>query len=95
REPYRLEGKKTLGYELAEQFDGDLPDVVVYPTGGGTGLIGMWKAFEELETLGWVRPGNRPRMVVVQADGCAPMVRAYEGGARRAERWSDPITYAS
>jgi len=95
REPYRLEGKKTMGYELAEQFDGDLPDVVVYPTGGGTGLIGMWKAFEELERLGWIPAGRRPKMVVVQADGCAPMVRAYESGAERAERWPDPVTYAS
>lgn len=95
REPYRLEGKKTMGYELAEQFDGDLPDVVVYPTGGGTGLIGMWKAFDELEQLGWIPAGRRPRMVVVQADGCAPMVRAYECGAKRAERWPNPETYAS
>ena len=95
REPYRLEGKKTMGYELAEQFDGDLPDVVVYPTGGGTGLIGMWKAFDELEQLGWIPAGRRPRMVVVQADGCAPMVRAYERGAKRAERWPNPETYAS
>jgi threonine synthase len=95
REPYRLEGKKTMGYELAEQFDGDLPDVVVYPTGGGTGLIGMWKAFDELEELGWIPTGKRPRMVVVQADGCAPMVRAYESGAARAERWPNPVTYAS
>jgi len=95
REPYRLEGKKTMGYELAEQFDGDLPDVVVYPTGGGTGLIGMWKAFAELESLGWIPAGRRPRMVVVQADGCAPMVRAYECGAARAERWPNPVTYAS
>ena len=95
REPYRLEGKKTMGYELAEQFDGQLPDVVVYPTGGGTGLIGMWKAFDELEQLGWIPAGKRPRMVVVQSDGCAPMVRAYESGAARAERWANPVTYAS
>lgn len=95
REPYRLEGKKTMGYELAEQFDGDLPDIVVYPTGGGTGLIGMWKAFDELEQLGWIPSGRRPKMVVVQADGCAPMVRAYECGAARAERWPNPATYAS
>jgi threonine synthase len=95
REPYRLEGKKTMGYELAEQFDWTLPDVVVYPTGGGTGLIGMWKAFEELERLGLVESGGRPRMVVVQAAGCAPMVEAFEQGRDGAERWEDPRTYAS
>jgi threonine synthase len=95
REPYRLEGKKTLGYELAEQFDWDLPEVVVYPTGGGTGLVGMWKAFEELEQLGLVRGGRRPRMVVVQATGCAPMVRAFEAGEASAEPWRHPFTYAS
>jgi len=95
REPYRLEGKKTLGYELAEQFDWDLPDVLIYPTGGGTGLIGMWKAFEEMEELGLIARGRRPRMVVVQANGCAPMVRAYESGARAAPRWEHPVTYAS
>lgn len=95
REPFRVEGKKTMGYELVEQFGWDLPDVVVYPTGGGTGLIGMWKAFEELEQLGILAPGFRPRMVVVQAAGCAPMVRAFEAGATRAERWLNPRTYAS
>lgn len=95
REPYRLEGKKTMGYELAEQFDWSLPDVVVYPTGGGTGLIGMWKAFEELEQLGILAPGFRPRMVVVQSTGCAPMVRAFEAGSKQAERWQHPRTYAS
>lgn len=95
REPYRLEGKKTMGYELAEQFDWELPDVVVYPTGGGTGLIGMWKAFEEMEQLGLVEQGHRPRMVVVQAAGCAPMVRAFERNEKRAERWLEPRTYAS
>ncbi|HKQ62611.1 MAG TPA: threonine synthase, partial [Candidatus Polarisedimenticolaceae bacterium] len=81
REPYRLEGKKTMGYELAEQLGGELPDVVIYPTGGGTGLVGMWKAFEELERLEWLAPGRRPRMVVVQASGCAPIVAAFEAGA--------------
>jgi threonine synthase len=95
REPYRLEGKKTMGYELAEQFDWDLPDVIVYPTGGGTGLIGMWKAFEEMEQIGLLDAGIRPRMVVVQAAGCAPMVRAFERDAERAERWPEPRTYAS
>jgi len=95
REPYRLEGKKTMGYELAEQLDWSLPDVVIYPTGGGTGLIGMWKAFEEMERIGLIPSGDRPRMVVVQAAGCAPMVRAFEQGLERAERWVDPQTYAS
>jgi threonine synthase len=94
REPYRLEGKKTLGYELAEQLGWRLPDVVVYPTGGGTGLIGMWKAFRELEQLGLVR-GKRPRMIAVQAAGCAPIVRAWDARAQEAERWPDPRTYAS
>ncbi len=95
KEPYRLEGKKTMGYELAEQLGWTLPDVVVYPTGGGTGLIGMWKAFEELEQLGLVAAGRRPRMVSVQAARCAPIVRALETGAPRAERWDNPRTYAS
>jgi threonine synthase len=95
KEPYRLEGKKTMGYELAEQFDWDLPDVVVYPTGGGTGLVGMWKAFEELEQLGLVSPGRRPKMVSVQATGCAPIVRAFEGGETKATKWERPRTYAS
>jgi threonine synthase len=94
REPYRVEGKKTLGYELAEQLDWSLPDVIVYPTGGGTGLIGMWKAFAEMEALGWVR-GDRPRMVVVQAEGCAPMVRAFQASRTTAERWSDAHTIAA
>jgi threonine synthase len=94
REPYRLEGKKTMGYELAEQLDWRLPDVVVYPTGGGTGLIGMWKSFEEMEQLGLLTVGRRPRMVVVQAAGCAPLVKAHRDGAARAERWPDPKTYA-
>jgi threonine synthase len=94
REPYRLEGKKTLGYEIAEQLDWTLPDVIVYPTGGGTGLVGMWKAFSELERLGWIPVGRRPRMVVVQAEGCAPIVRAHQRGAEAAEVWKDPRTYA-
>lgn len=95
REPYRLEGKKTLGYELAEQLGWELPDAIVYPTGGGTGLVGMWKAFEELEQLGLCAAGRRPRMVVVQAAGCAPLVRAFEEGAERAAAWPRPQTYAS
>ena len=81
KEPYRVEGKKTLGYELAEQLGWTLPDVIVYPTGGGTGLIGMWKAFDEMEQLGWIN-SQRPRMVSVQAAGCAPIVRAFEEGKR-------------
>jgi threonine synthase len=85
KEPYRLEGKKTMGFELAEQLGWRWPDWIVYPTGGGTGLIGMWKAFEELEAIGWIAPGRRPRMVSVQADGCAPIVRAFEAGRDRAE----------
>jgi threonine synthase len=85
KEPYRLEGKKTMAYELAEQLDWRLPHWIVYPTGGGTGLIGMWKAFEEIEAIGWVPPGCRPRMVSVQADGCAPIVKAFEAGAIVAE----------
>jgi threonine synthase len=95
REPYRIEGKKTMGYELAEQFDWELPEVILYPTGGGTGLIGMWKAFDELEQLGLLRSRKRPRMISVQAAGCAPIVRAHAAGASSAEPWSDPRTYAS
>ena len=94
REPYRLEGKKTMGYELAEARGWTLPDAIVYPTGGGTGLIGMWKAFDELEALGWIGPA-RPRMVSVQAAGCAPIVAAYEAGAERAEPVREPRTVAS
>jgi threonine synthase len=93
KEPYRIEGKKTMGYELAEQLDWKLPDVIIYPTGGGTGLIGMWKAFDEMEKLGWVGP-QRPRMVTVQSDGCAPMVRAFHEGAEFAETWKDAKTLA-
>ena len=95
KEPYRVEGKKTMGYELAEQLGWELPDVVIYPTGGGTGLIGMWKAFEEMEQLGWIEPGRRPRMVSVQAEGCAPIVRAFEAGAEAAELWQGAHTVAS
>jgi threonine synthase len=94
KEPYRLEGKKTMGFELAEQLEWRWPDVVVYPTGGGTGLIGMWKAFEELEAIGWVEPGRRPRMVSVQAEGCAPIVRAFEQGRTSAESPERPHTIA-
>ena len=94
KEPYRVEGKKTLGYELAEQFDWELPDVIIYPTGGGTGLIGMWKAFDEMEQLGW-SGSRRPRMVTVQASGCAPIVRAFETGKRFADEFPDAETVAS
>jgi threonine synthase len=94
KEPYRVEGKKTMGLELAEDLGWRLPDVIVYPTGGGTGLIGMWKAFAEMETLGWIS-GARPRMVSVQADGCAPIVRAFERGEETAAPWEDPRTEAS
>lgn len=94
KEPYRIEGKKTLGYELAEQLDWTLPDVIIYPTGGGTGLIGMWKAFDEMEAMGWI-DGKRPRMVTVQAAGCAPIVRAFEEGKRFADEFPDAATVAS
>ncbi len=93
REPYRVEGKKTMGLELAEDLGWRLPDAIVYPTGGGTGLIGMWKAFDELEALGFIGP-ERPRMISVQAEGCAPIVRAFERGERRAERWEGAATRA-
>ena len=94
KEPYRVEGKKTLGYELAEQLDWKLPDVIVYPTGGGTGLIGMWKAFDEMEQMGWIGR-ERPRMVTVQSTGCAPIVRAFEEGKRFAEMFDNAQTVAS
>jgi threonine synthase len=94
KEPYRVEGKKTLGYELAEQFNWELPDVIIYPTGGGTGLIGMWKAFDEMEQLGWIG-SKRPRMVTVQATGCAPIVRAFEDGKRFADEFPNAETVAS
>ncbi len=94
KEPYRIEGKKTMGLELAAQFGWDLPDAIFYPTGGGTGLIGMWKAFDELERLGWIG-SKRPRMYAVQASGCAPIVRAFEAGVEHAERWEDAHTVAA
>jgi threonine synthase len=94
KEPYRIEGKKTLGYELAEQLGWKLPDVIVYPTGGGTGLIGMWKAFDEMEKLGWIG-AERPRMVTVQAAGCAPIVTAFEEGKRFADEFPNAATVAS
>ncbi|MEZ5557711.1 MAG: threonine synthase [Pseudomonadales bacterium] len=94
KEPYRIEGKKTMGLELAEQFGWQLPDAIFYPTGGGTGLIGMWKAFEELEQLGWIG-SRRPKMFAVQADGCAPIVRAFEAGTEHAELWQNARTVAA
>jgi threonine synthase len=94
KEPYRIEGKKTMGLELAEQLGWDVPDVILYPTGGGTGLIGMWKAFAELEAIGFLAK-KRPRMVAVQASGCAPMVRAFEEGTEHAARWENAHTIAS
>lgn len=94
KEPYRLEGKKTMGLELAEQMDCTVPDVIVYPTGGGTGLIGMWKAFNELERMGWIGP-KRPRLVSVQAEGCAPIVRAFHAKAEYAEPWQNAHTVAA
>ncbi len=95
KEPYRLEGKKTMGLELAEQLDWQLPDVILYPTGGGTGLIGMWKAFQELRELGWLKSSRMPRMISCQSDGCAPIVRAFEAGTRFAEPFANPRTVAS
>ena len=94
KEPYRVEGKKTMAYEIIEQLAGLVPDAMIYPTGGGTGLVGMWKAFGEMEELGWTS-GRRPRMFAVQATGCAPMVRAFTQGAERAEEWTNPKTIAS
>jgi threonine synthase len=94
KEPYRIEGKKTMGFELAEQLGWQVPDVIFYPTGGGTGLIGMWKAFAELEAIGFIGP-ERPRMVAVQAEGCAPIVRAFDAGESHATRWENAHTIAS
>ncbi|HUB50966.1 MAG TPA: threonine synthase [Terracidiphilus sp.] len=95
KEPFRVEGKKTMGYELVEQLGWEYPDAVFYPTGGGVGLIGMWKAFGELEELGWVKPGRRPRMIAVQAAGCAPVVRAFDQHAGTSEMWQNAATFAS
>ena len=94
KEPYRVEGKKTMGYELAEQLNWELPDVILYPTGGGTGLIGMWKAFDEMEWMGWIG-SRRPRMVTVQAEGCAPIVRAFAAGATSGAEISNAHTIAA
>jgi len=95
KEPYRMEGKKVMGYELAEAFNWELPDVIIYPTGGGAGLIGMWKAFEELEQLGWLNNIKRPRMVSVQAEGCAPVIKAFHDGASFCDFWLGAHTIAS
>jgi threonine synthase len=94
KEPYRIEGKKTMGYELAEQMGWVLPDAIFYPTGGGVGLIGMWKAFDEMEALGWIG-SRRPKMIAVQVEGCQPVVRAYEQGSPRSEFWQNAHTVAS
>ena len=95
KEPYRVEGKKVMGYELAESFNWELPDVIIYPTGGGTGLVGMWKAFDELEKLGWLENTKRPRMVSVQADGCAPVVKAFQAKALFCDFWVNAQTLAA
>ena len=95
KEPYRIEGKKTMGLELAEQLGWELPDVILYPTGGGTGLIGMWKAFAELEAIGWLPSGKRPRMIACQSEGCAPIVRAFEAGEKHAPPFENARTVAS
>lgn len=95
KEPYRIEGKKTMGLEVAEQFDWELPDVILYPTGGGTGLIGMWKAFAELEELGWLKSSHKPRMISCQSEGCAPIARAFEKGERFAQKFENANTIAS
>jgi threonine synthase len=94
QEPYRVEGKKTMGYEIAEQMGWTLPDAILYPTGGGTGIVGMWKAFEEMEELGWI-DGKRPRMFCVQAEGCAPIVRAFNSGSEFAEPWENARTVSA
>jgi len=94
KEPYRIEGKKTMAYELGEQLDWQMPDWIIYPTGGGTGMVGMWKAFDELERIGWMGGGTRPRMVSVQAEHCAPIVKAFEQGAERSELWVNARTIA-
>ena len=95
KEPYRLEGKKIMGYEIAQQFGWDLPDVILYPTGGGTGLVGIWKAIQELSELGWLETPNRPRMIAVQAEGCAPVVQAFENGAETCQLFENATTSAS
>jgi threonine synthase len=95
KEPFRVEGKKTMGYELVEQLGWEYPDAVFYPTGGGVGLIGMWKAFDEMEEMGWVKPGKRPKMIAVQAAGCAPVAKAFDEGAAASQMWKDAATFAA
>jgi threonine synthase len=95
KEPFRVEGKKTMGYELVEQLGWEYPDAVFYPTGGGVGLIGMWKAFQEMEELGWVKPGKRPKMIAVQSTGCAPVARAFDEHADVSQMWQNAATFAS
>ncbi len=95
KEPFRVEGKKTMGYEVAEQMGWNLPDAIIYPTGGGVGLIGMWKAFDEMEELGWIKGGERPKMICVQADGCAPIPKALQEGKPASEVWPDARTLAA
>jgi len=95
KEPFRVEGKKTMGYEVAEQLGWELPSAIIYPTGGGVGLIGMWKAFEEMEQIGWIAPGRRPKMICVQSDGCAPIVKAFDEKKDTAEMWPDAHTLAA
>ncbi len=95
KEPYRTEGKKIMGYELAEEFGWELPDVIIYPTGGGTGLVGMWKAFKEMEAMGWLENSKRPRMVAVQSDGCAPVIKAFHEGLDFCDFWTGAQTLAS
>ncbi len=95
KEPFRVEGKKTMGYEVAEQLNWKLPDAIIYPTGGGVGLIGMWKAFEEMEAIGWIAPGRRPKMICVQTAGCAPIVKAFEEHKTTAEMWPNAHTIAA
>jgi threonine synthase len=95
KEPFRVEGKKTMGYELVEQLGWEYPEAVFYPTGGGVGLIGMWKAFAEMEELGWVKPGKRPKMIAVQSCGCAPVVRAFDQGEKVSQMWKDAATFAA
>jgi len=95
KEPFRVEGKKTMGYEVAEQMGWAVPDAILYPTGGGVGLIGMWKAFEEMEELGWIERGKRPKMICVQAEGCAPIPKAFQQGEPASQMWPDAHTLAA
>ena len=95
KEPYRVEGKKIMGYEIAEAFSWELPDVILYPTGGGTGLVGMWKAFMEMEALGWLESSKRPKMIAVQSEGCAPITKAFHSNKSNCDFWENAHTIAS